>query len=287
MADAATIAPPVSAVREASVQLEEYPYSDGRVLMEADPHANAIVAMRNQLQAHFKGLRDVYVAGSMAVYYRQGDSEAVVAPDLFVALGVERRERNSYKIWEEGGVLPAFVVEVASPSTARLDATSKKSTYEQMGVWEYWRFDPVRTRIPQGLVGWRLKDGRYRQVRATKLAGDERWYRSSVLNLGLRSDGRLLRFWDVLSGKDLRTHLETNEALDIAERRTEAVTAARRDAERRAEQAECRAQHAEHRAQHAERRAEADAAARRTAERERDEANQRLLELEARLRGHG
>ena len=266
MADAATIAPRVSAVREPSVQLEEYPYSDGRVLMEADPHANAIVAMRNQLQAHFKGLRDVYVAGSMAVYYSQGNSEAVVAPDLFVALGVERRDRKSYKIWEEGGVLPAFVVEVASPSTARLDATSKKSTYEQMGVREYWRFDPVRTRIPQGLLGWRLKDGRYRQVRATKLAGDERWYRSLALDLGLRSDGRLLRFWDLRSGKDLRTHLETDAALDIAERRAEAETAARRDADRRAEHAERRAEHAE---------------------RERDEANQRLLKLEARLQSDG
>ena len=129
MADSATIAPPEIEIREAPTLSEEYPYSDGRVLMEADPHANAIVAMRNQLQAHFEGLADIYVAGSMAVYYSQGDQEAVVAPDLFVALGVERKDRQSYKIWEEGGVVPAFVVEVVSPSTARRDATSKQRTY--------------------------------------------------------------------------------------------------------------------------------------------------------------
>ena len=39
--------------RPAKVRLEDYPYSDGRVLMEADPNANSIVAMRNQLQWHF------------------------------------------------------------------------------------------------------------------------------------------------------------------------------------------------------------------------------------------
>ena len=45
---------PVPAVRRATrpteVRLEEeYPCSDGKVLMETEPHANSIVAMRNQL----------------------------------------------------------------------------------------------------------------------------------------------------------------------------------------------------------------------------------------------
>lgn len=266
MADAPSLAPPESETREAPAQTEEYPYSDGRVLMEGDAHANSIVAMRNQLQAHFYRHPDIYVAGSMAVYYRQGDKEAVVAPDLFVALGVERKDRRSYKIWEEAGVVPAFVVEVASPSTARRDATSKQSTYEQIGVREYWQFDPVRTRIPHGLVGWRLKGGRYERVRAMRQAGGTRAYRSLVLDLGLRSEGRLLRFWDPRSGQDLKTHLEMDSALDTSERRANAEAAARRDAERRAGDAERRAD---------------------DAERERDEAKRRILELEARLRASG
>lgn len=277
MADTATLAPPDIEVRETPAQTDEYPYSDGRVLMEADPHANAIVAMRNQLQAYFKSLPDIYVAGSMAGYYRQGDKEAVVAPDLFVALGVERKDRRSYKIWEEAGVVPAFVVEVASPSTARRDATSKQSTYEQIGVREYWQFDPDRTRIPHGLAGWRLKGGRYERIRATRQAGGIRGYRSLVLGLGLRSEGRLLRFWDPRSGQDLKTHLEVDSALDISERRANAEAAARHDAERRAEAEAAARRDAEHHA-------EAEAAARRDAERERNDANRRILELEARLR---
>ena len=38
----------------AAGQPEEYPYSDGKILMETVPHARSIVAMRDQLETHFK-----------------------------------------------------------------------------------------------------------------------------------------------------------------------------------------------------------------------------------------
>lgn len=138
------------------VPREEYPYSDGRVLMESDPHANSIVALRNQLQWHFHGYPDVYLAGSMAVFYSRGDKSAVVEPDLFVVVGCEQRDRRSYRVWDEGGVVPGFVVEVASPSTSQWDATGKRATYRRMGVREYWRFDPTGRLIRGGLAGWQL-----------------------------------------------------------------------------------------------------------------------------------
>ena len=192
----------------------------------------------------------------MAVYYRQGDRSAVVAPDVFVALGAEQKDRQSYRTWEEGGVVPAFVVEVAAPATSRLDATGKRETYERMGVLECWRFDPAGIRIPQGLVGWRLEAGRYEQARETGAAG---WYRSEELGLELRAEGWLLRFRDPQLGRDLMTHSEVSRALQGSEREREK----------------------------AEREAEAGTAARLTAERERDEANLRIRELEARLRLSG
>ena len=53
MSAPATLTPPT--IHSSGVAREvEYPYSDGQVLMDADPHANAIVAMRNQLQWHFE-----------------------------------------------------------------------------------------------------------------------------------------------------------------------------------------------------------------------------------------
>ena len=238
----------------ASAELsEKYPFSDGKILMETDPHADSIVDMRIQLKAHFEARADAYVAGSMAVYYRQGDPKAVVAPDVFVVLGVEKKERRSYLIWEEGGVVPAFVVEVASESTNRRDATSKRATYEQMGVREYWRFDPLGVLIRQGLEGWRLEGGRYERMQAGRSDG---WCRSEALGLELRAEGRLLRFWDPRLGRALVTHSESLRALRAEARiRTQAVR-------------------------------ERDAATRELDEvkRERDAANQRIRELEARLR---
>ena len=275
MADTASLVLPKTGVP--SGEIEEYPYSDGRILMEADPHANAIVEMRNKLRRHFAAVGNIYVAGSMAVYFREGDQQAVVAPDVFVVLGVEKRDRRSYKIWEEGGVVPALVIEVASPSTRRLDATSKQGTYERMGVTEYWRFDPDGSQIPQGLEGWRLEGVKYRPLAARRQAGGARTYWSEVLGLDLRPEGRLLRFRDPRTGQDLMTHAEAHDArenaehrADNAERKVDAEAAARRDAERRADTAE--------------RRAEAERVARRRAERERDELNRRILELEAQSR---
>lgn len=252
MAGPATLVPPTIRPSELAAE-EEYPCSDGKVLMETEPHANSIVAMRNQLQWHFEGVGGVYVAGSMAVYYRQGDRSAVVAPDVFVALDVDKRVRKSYRIWDEGGVAPAFVVEVASLSTSRRDANSKRQTYERMGVREYWRFDPLGKQIRHGLEGWQLGSAGYERLRETGSAG---WYRSEVLGLDLRPEGWLLRFRDPLLRRDLMTHAETGRALQESDRKRDWAERERDDAVQERD----------------------------NAMRERDEANRRLRELEAKQR---
>ncbi|MYC67647.1 MAG: Uma2 family endonuclease [Acidobacteriia bacterium] len=229
---------PVEAVRRATRpakgELEEYPFSDGRVLMETDPHANSIVAMRNQLQWHFEARADVYVAGSMAMYWRQGDPSAVVAPDVFVVLGAAKRSRKSYRTWEEGGVVPAFVVEVASASTSDRDATGKRATYQEIGVREYWRFDPTGRWIAQGLMGWRLAGGGYERVR---VEADVGCYRSEALGLELRAEGWLLRFRDPILGRDLLTHPETSRALQDTNRALQETKRERDEAERKLDEA--------------------------------------------------
>ena len=244
----ATPSTPVEALTEPDAgQPVEYPYSDGKVLMETDPHARSIIDMRDQLDTHFKARQDAYVAGSMALYYRQGDPAAVVVPDVFVVLGaLHKQARKSYLLWEEGGVVPSFVVEVASPSTSRRDATTKRAKYEQMGVHEYWRFDPLGELIAGRLAGWRLAAGRYERVRAVRPEG---WYRSEALGLELRAERWLLRFHDPRLGRDMPTHAEAVRERDEAVLERDRVVLER------------------------------DRVAR-----ERDEANQRIRELEARLR---
>ena len=60
----------------------------------------------------------------------------MVAPDVFVVQGVAKGHRQSYRSCDEGGVVPAFVVEVASASTNRRDTTGEQATCEGMGVLE-------------------------------------------------------------------------------------------------------------------------------------------------------
>ena len=259
----------------AAEQPVEYPYSDGKVLMETDPHARSIIDMRDQLDTHFKTRQDAYVAGSMALYYRQGDPAAVVVPDVFVVLGAAHKQaRKSYLLWEEGGVVPSFVVEVASPSTSRRDATSKRATYERMGVLEYWRFDPLGELIAGRLEGWRLAGDRYERVRAVRAGG---WHRSEALGLELRAERWLLRFHDPRLGRDMLTHAETSDAL-------QATTSQRDGAVRQRDEAMSERDEAMREREEAMREREEAMSERDEAVREREEANQRVRELEARLR---
>ena len=55
-----------------------------------------------------------------------------IAPDVFVVFGVGDRQRPNFKLWEEGRA-PAFVLEVASPSTWRDDVGWKRSVYARLG----------------------------------------------------------------------------------------------------------------------------------------------------------
>jgi Uma2 family endonuclease len=42
---------------------------------------------------------------------------------------------------------PDLVIEILSPSTRHLDETRKRKRYEQLGVQEYWIFDPRRLSV--------------------------------------------------------------------------------------------------------------------------------------------
>ena len=202
-----------------------YPSSDGKPMAENDAQRNAIMYGIGALTRHFRDRRDVYVSGDLLIYYEEGNPRVSIAPDVFVVFGVEKRERLNYKLWEERRA-PAFVLEVASPSTWRDDLGRKRSVYARLGVREYCRYDPAGDHLPARLEGERLTPTGYvRQPPLTALDGTLT-LRSETLGLELRAEpGRELRFRDPATGHDLRSHDEEAEGRLAAEARAAAAQA--------------------------------------------------------------
>ncbi len=70
--------------------------------------------------------------------------------------GAEQRPRNSYKSWEEEGVLPAVVVEFTSRKTRVEDVSEKMQLYERLRIPEYFLFDPIGDYLRPALRGYRM-----------------------------------------------------------------------------------------------------------------------------------
>ncbi len=90
-----------------------YPETDGKPMGETDVHIDVLIYLREALRDHFRDAPQVYVAGSMLLYYEEGNPIACVAPDVFVVQGVGKHERRTYRLWEEGQP-PAVVFEITS-----------------------------------------------------------------------------------------------------------------------------------------------------------------------------
>ena len=217
-----------------------YPSSDGKPMAENDAQRSAITYGIGALSRHFGDRPDVYVSGDLLIYYEEGDPRVSIAPDVFVVFGVEKRRRPNYRLWEEGRA-PAFVIEVASPSTWRDDVGWKRSVYARLGVREYWRYDPAGEHLPARLQGERLTRAGYVRQPAETAPDGTLTLRSRTLGLELRAaPGREMRFRDPATGAELRSHDEEAEGRLEAEARAADAEARAADAEARAADAEAR-----------------------------------------------
>src|SRR5437764_5548329 len=102
-------------------------------------------------------------------FYQTLDSqEYPLAPDIAVIKGVEFQEQiRSWKVWQ-AGIVPQVIFETASEETWKNDLEKKPVRYAQMGVQEYFAYDPnqppLRKRARHRLFGWQL-DPQSRQMR--------------------------------------------------------------------------------------------------------------------------
>ena len=190
----------------------------------------------HHLAIHFGNPATTLVAGEryLALASTQ-DMTGLRYPDLLIAFDVDPaayHRRRAYVISDQGKP-PDFVMEVASPSTRRIDATNKRNDYAALGIPEYWRFDEtIGGRLPK-LAGDRLVEGQYEPIPIEEIAEDILQGYSRALNLYLRWVHGELEWHDPDTGRHIVTMTDERARADRAEAELMAERAARGVAEAR------------------------------------------------------
>ena len=216
-------------------------YPEGEMVPEGDLHTRRcgelVFALRHWLAGR-PGGGGVWVCDSMNVYYAEGDPRAVAAPDVAVAFGVDVEAlagAGRYLVWEVGAA-PAWVLEVASESTFRVDEVDKPAKYAAMGVVEYWRLDPTGGELfAPALRGERRVRGRWEPIGVTAGGAGALRGHSAVLGLDLCWQDPKLRLFDPVAGEWLLDPDDRLDAQRVAESRADDHLKARRAAESRAD----------------------------------------------------
>jgi len=241
-----------------SVEAVYYPSTDDEPMAENEAHLTAMLLLIMILREYYRERSDVYVNGNMFWYYEEGDKTKRRAPDLMVVKGVDPGPPNGrryFQSWVEAAT-PCFVLELASESTFREDLNAKKNLYRDLGVSEYFLFDPLREWLDAPLIGFRLmtdvnEDEELVSEYEDRTAQPDGSMFSQELGLWLRPEGPRLRLIDPLTRLPLRDMSESSdrvralevetrqkdEAIRLSEQRTEAERQ-RAEAERQRAEAE-------------------------------------------------
>ena len=274
MTTARTKVPPASHATDAA---DEIPWYDLIPEVPEPPEdamqqEETILVVMSILQARYDNIPGALSFSQSNLIYDSAVPGSFVSPDGCIVLGLKtdakaiKRDRRSYRI-DEWGQVPAFVLEVASESTAARDLNTKREIYARMSAQEYWRLDRRGEYYGDPLVGERLVNGEYVRFPLHREANGDVWSRSEVLGVDF-----YYREEEEGYGTFLLRDSETGEWLNDLS----GEIAARQAAEFRAHEAEARNRASETRAHEAEARAQSE-------ENARQEAETRNRQLEAEL----
>jgi Uma2 family endonuclease len=203
----------------------DYPESDGEPMADNTKQLRWMIVLVGNLAALFRDVQDVFVGGNQFWYPVEGEAETRQAPDIYVVFGRPKGDRGSYKQWEEGNVPMTVVFEILSPSNTAAEMPDKFDFYEEHGVEEYYIYNPDTNRL-------------HIYVRRGEVLARVRQVRDFVSpRLGIRFDlsGPEL----VVRGPDGRPFLtfeELTAARDQAEQRADEEQRQRLEAQQRADQ---------------------------------------------------
>ena len=204
----------------------DYPTHDDKPMGETEIHRDLIIDLLKTLERHFRQRDNVHVTGNLLWFYRENDRRSHLTPDIMVIFGVPKGRRENYLQWQEGplspshkGSAPQVVMEISSTSTVGKDWRGKFFRYEDLGVEEYYLFDPREGDVTPRLRAYHRRGGKFIPVLGESVY-------SPRLELELVRVGETLRLRCPATGKTLLT---PDEMADAAEARAERLAARLRE----------------------------------------------------------
>lgn len=172
---------------------------------ETTIHLKQILLLFSLLDSFFRTDRNTFVAADLIVYYEEANPRTWYAPDVFVCFGVEKKERRTFKTWEEG-VFPQVVFEIASDGTFENDLGGKRLEYARLGVEEYYLLDPEREYLPSPLMAFHRQNGRLVSVQV-----EDGRVLSPLLSLEIVDTGKSFRLFNPQTQEFLQAVLTGEE----------------------------------------------------------------------------
>ena len=165
---------------------------------ETSLHSTLVHYLVEVLQQLFRG-QQCAIYENLNFYQTGNPEEYPVAPDIAVIKGADYQILKSWRVGKTGPT-PQVVFEIASQEAWNKDLEEKTGKYAQMGVKEYFAYDPHerplrRTKIgARRLFGWQLSTDR-RIMQELPSGPDGRLW-SFHLGSWLVPEGAYLRLYD-------------------------------------------------------------------------------------------
>jgi Uma2 family endonuclease len=170
--------------RSTSAEID-YPDDNGETLSDNTRQLAWIILIKTNLDALFSTNPEVFVAGDLLWYPKQGNNKRSAAPEVMIVFGRPKHHRRSYKQWEEGNIPPQVVFEILSHCNTAQEMEKKLMFYNQHGVEEYYIYDPEDNHFRVWVRG---------EVHLELVATDQDWISQ---RLGIRFDltGDEMKLW--------------------------------------------------------------------------------------------
>lgn len=224
-------------LNEVSVDFDSYydPKLLEEDMPENDDHAKLIVYLVTLFSWLFRN-ENWYVINNLLVIKQSKNARLELVPDVAICKGVTKPvakgRLESWRIGQANRSTPAVAFEIASKKTWKDDISTKIQRYGELGVQEYFTYDPNNPPYwgkESRLRGWVYVNHEPQEL----LPNDKGWFWSEELQSWLVPDGKILRLLDRAYNRRLSEAEEAEQRMQFEQQARKAEHSAKQ-AERKA-----------------------------------------------------